>query len=868
METQRVERRLSAVLAADVVGYSRLVGIDEEGTLERLRSIRLELIDPAIATHHGRIIKTTGDGILVEFPSVVDAVRCALAVQRSMAERNAEIAADRLIAFRIGIHLGDVVVDGADLLGDGVNIAARLEGVADPGGISLSEDVWRQIRDKLPEAFVDLGEQMLKNIARPMRVYRIDLAGAAEAPHLTLPLPDKPSIAVLPFQNLSGDPEQEYFTDGMVEDMITGLSRINWLFVIARNSSFAYKGKVIDIKQVGRELGVRYVLEGSLRKGGNRLRITGQLIEAETGTHIWADKYDGVLEDVFDLQDKITETIVGIIEPSVRRAEIERARRKRPENLGAYDLYLRALPHMQSAMPEDAAIAIGYLEEALKLDPNYAVAHAALALCREASPPAVRRRSGMPREGGTGQPALQRPLRAAGFGARHGRPHRRSEGARPAAFGAGANLPRPPLLGIRRIREARDPRSLRGRIPRGRAAGVRSEFRERAGDRGRTGDVQLGNPFGNASKTRAVLGIARLSSVPRAPRCRRVLRRTATRTAIKIELSRTSSEGTNLPERRVDFLRRGEQARREPRVPCGIGGHTGDDPALPQTGHHLLRRRPVDLEADDTGREIVGQRSVKFDVRHLRQAFLELPVQQMDPLGDSWLADALVEPERFAQRPAMLERMEPPGRHECRWRNVFGRDRLHPDLARPPVEGGDYGSGGGPRLRLTPHQPRTARAEHPLVRAGNEEVAAEVRHGRVVHTDSMDAVDAKQRAVAVVPLGVDLSQGISDPADRELDSGAGVNPGHRDHASPRLQRAHDGLGDLLFGCGSGVLVELDRPDRCARPLGAQAKRCRGGVMVVMGGQDVLPLPELQSSVEQAQTHGGSVGQGDLGWIHS
>src|SRR5436190_8019908 len=384
METQRVERRLSAVLAADVAGYSRLVGIDEEGTLAQLRSIRLELIDPAIAVHRGRIIKTAGDGILVEFPSVVDAVRCALAVQRSMAERNAEIAAHRLIAFRIGIHLGDVVVDGADLLGDGVNIAARLEGVADPGGISLSEDVWRQIRDKLPEAFVDLGEQMLKNIARPMRVYRIDLAGAAEAPHLTLPLPDKPSIAVLPFQNLSGDPEQEYFTDGMVEDMITGLSRINWLFVIARNSSFAYKGKVIDIKQVGRELGVRYVLEGSLRKGGNRLRITGQLIEAETGTHVWADKYDGVLEDVFDLQDKITESIVGIIEPSVRRAEIERARRKRPENLGAYDLYLRALPHTQSVMPEDAAVAIGYLEEALELDPDYAVAHAALALCRDA----------------------------------------------------------------------------------------------------------------------------------------------------------------------------------------------------------------------------------------------------------------------------------------------------------------------------------------------------------------------------------------------------------------------------------------------------------------------------------------------------
>jgi TolB-like protein/Tfp pilus assembly protein PilF len=383
METQRVERRLSAVLAADVAGYSRLVGIDEEGTLARLRSLRLELIDPAIATHRGRIVKSTGDGILVEFPSVVDAGRCALAVQRGMARRNAEIPTDRRIAFRIGIHLGDVVVDGADLLGDGVNIAARLEGIAEPGGISLSEDAWRQVRDKLPETFVDLGEQMLKNIARPMRIYRIDVAVAAEASHPTLALPDKPSIAVLPFQNISGDPEQEYFTDGMVEDIVTGLSRIKWLFVIARNSSFVYKGKSIDIKQVGRELGVRYVLEGSVRKGGNRLRITGQLIEAETGTHIWADKYDGVLEDVFDLQDKITETIVGIIEPSVRRAEIERARRKRPDNLDAYDLYLRALPHTHSAMPADAAIAIGYLEEALELDPNYAAAHAALASSRE-----------------------------------------------------------------------------------------------------------------------------------------------------------------------------------------------------------------------------------------------------------------------------------------------------------------------------------------------------------------------------------------------------------------------------------------------------------------------------------------------------
>jgi TolB-like protein/class 3 adenylate cyclase/Tfp pilus assembly protein PilF len=383
MEIERVKRRLSAVLSADVAGYSRMVGVDEEGTIAQLRSLRAELIDAAIASHRGRIIKTTGDGILAEFPSVVDAGRCALDVQRGMARRNAAIAPDRRIEFRIGIHLGDVVIDGDDLLGDAVNIAARLEGIAEPGGITLSEDAWRQVRDKLPEAFVDLGEQTLKNIARPVRVYRIDLAGTARVPHLTLALPEKPSIAVLPFQNMSGDPEQEYFTDGMVEDIITGLSRIHWLFVIARNSSFVYKGKAVDIKQVGRELGVRYVLEGSVRKSGNRLRITGQLIETDTGAHLWADRYDGVLEDVFELQDKITEAIVGIIEPSVRRAEIERARRKRPENLDAYDLYLRALPHTQSAMPEDVTVAIGYLEEALKLDPDYAAAHAAFALCYE-----------------------------------------------------------------------------------------------------------------------------------------------------------------------------------------------------------------------------------------------------------------------------------------------------------------------------------------------------------------------------------------------------------------------------------------------------------------------------------------------------
>jgi adenylate cyclase len=279
-----------------------------------------------------------------------------------------------------------------DLMGDGVNIAARLEGVAAPGAIALSEDAYRQVRARLDLTVSDLGATQLKNIAEPIRVYSLQVGAAPEtklmpiakvdaaaAAPAAFALPDRPSIAVLPFQNLSGDPEQEYFADGMVEDITTGLSRINWLFVIARNSTFVYKGKAVDVKQVGRELGVRYVLEGSVRKGGNKIRITGQLIEAETGTHLWAERYDGTLEDVFDLQDKISETVIGVIEPNIRSAEIQRARRKPPENLGAYDLYLRALPHMASIMPEDAAIGMELLEQALQLDPEYALAHAYLA---------------------------------------------------------------------------------------------------------------------------------------------------------------------------------------------------------------------------------------------------------------------------------------------------------------------------------------------------------------------------------------------------------------------------------------------------------------------------------------------------------
>ncbi len=386
-------RKIAAILVADVVGYSRLAGADEDRTLSRLRGLRSDLIDPAIAAHHGRIVKRTGDGSLVEFRSVVDALRCAIEVQSGMIERNAGLPPERRIEFRVGVHLGDVVEEAdGDLMGDGVNIAARLEGIAAPGAICLSEDAYRQVKARLDLAVTDLGPTRLKNIAEPIRVYSLEVGNPAQAkpapqaepvlPPERLALPDKPSIAVLPFQNMSGDPEQEYFADGIVEDIITGLSRIKWLFVIARNSSFVYKGKAIDVRQVGRELGVRYILEGGVRKAGNRLRITAQLIEAETGAHLWADRFDGALEDIFDLQDQITEKVVGIVEPSLRQSEIERSRRKHPGNLDAYDLYLRAVPHVKMTI-EGARIGARFLEDALKLDPNYASAHALLSWCHE-----------------------------------------------------------------------------------------------------------------------------------------------------------------------------------------------------------------------------------------------------------------------------------------------------------------------------------------------------------------------------------------------------------------------------------------------------------------------------------------------------
>ena len=387
-------RKLAAILVADVVGYSRLAGADEDRTLSRLRGLRSDLIDPAIDAHHGRVVKRTGDGILIEFRSVVDAVRCAIEVQNGLVERNAGLPPERRIEFRVGIHLGDVVEEAdGDLMGDGVNIAARLEGIAAPGSICLSEDAYRQVKARLDLTVIDLGPTQLKNIAELVRVYSLQVGlpaqakpAAPAAPDQSSPalaLPDKPSIAVLPFQNMSGDPEQEYFVDGMVEDIITGLSRIKWLFVIARNSSFTYKGKAVDVRQVGRELGVRYVLEGGVRKAGNRMRITAQLIEAETRAHLWADRFDGALEDVFDLQDRITDSVVGIVEPSLRQSEIERSRRKRPENLDAYDLYLRALPNVTLMTAEGAGIGARLLDDALTLDPNYAAAHAHLAWCHE-----------------------------------------------------------------------------------------------------------------------------------------------------------------------------------------------------------------------------------------------------------------------------------------------------------------------------------------------------------------------------------------------------------------------------------------------------------------------------------------------------
>jgi adenylate cyclase len=334
--------------------------------------LRRELLDPNIAQHHGRIVKTTGDGMLVEFASVVDAVRCAVAVQQAMPERNTGFAPDSGIELRIGINLGDVIVEGDDLYGDGVNIAARIEALTDPGGVFVSNTVHDHVRDRLPFVFEDLGEQQVKNIARPVRVYRVRDAAAVKSPTApALPLPDKPSIAVLPFANMSGDPEQEYFADGITEDVITALSRYPSLFVIARNSCFTYKGRAVDVKQVGRELGVRYVLEGSLRKAGNRIRVTAQLVEAESGKHIWAERYDRDLADIFALQDEITEAVTIAIAPAVAGAEQQRALRKPPESLNAWAAYQRGLWHLMKFTAGDNSAAQKLFQQTIDIDPTF-----------------------------------------------------------------------------------------------------------------------------------------------------------------------------------------------------------------------------------------------------------------------------------------------------------------------------------------------------------------------------------------------------------------------------------------------------------------------------------------------------------------
>ena len=382
MADGRVERRLSAIFAGDVAGYSRLMGRDEEGTLAELNTHRREFLDPTIAEHRGRIVKRTGDGVLIEFASAVDATRCAVEIQRGMGKRNTAVPPEKRIELRIGIHVGDIIIEENDIFGDGVNIAARLESIAQPGGICISDDAHRQVRGKLDVNFQDSGEQELKNIARPVRVYQLRPDAPAfggETSAIGLTLPDKPSIAVLAFQNMSGDVEQEFFVDGIAEDIITALSKSHWLFVIARNSSFTYKGKSVDVRQVGRELGVRYVLEGSVRKSGNRVRITAQLIDASGGHHVWAERYDRALEDIFDVQDEITHSIIGSIAPGIVAAEIQRTQGKDAAALGQWERVMRAHWHVRRMTREDCLEAIRLIEEVLQRDPNNAMALSDLA---------------------------------------------------------------------------------------------------------------------------------------------------------------------------------------------------------------------------------------------------------------------------------------------------------------------------------------------------------------------------------------------------------------------------------------------------------------------------------------------------------
>ncbi len=389
MSAEKATRRLAAILMADVSGYSALMGADEAGTLAALKHHRETVFDPAVAAHNGRIVKLMGDGVLVEFASVVDAVNCALAVQRAGWASAKETTKGPRITLRIGVNLGDIIVDGDDIYGDGINVAARLEALAEPGGICVASIVNESVGSRIDVRFRDAGEVQVKNIERPVRIWKwdpTDSDGESSAPAAVPKQTARsalPSLAVLPFQNLSGDVEQEYFADGVVEDLITAFSRFKSFAVIARNSSFVYKGRSVDVRQVGRELEVRYVLEGSVRRAGSRLRISAQLVDAVTGAHLWARNFDGAVADIFDVQDQITESVVAVVEPQIRHAELERSRQKRPESLDAYDLYLRARPNIFSPSAETSAAAIALLDRAIALDPGYAIALAAAAWAHE-----------------------------------------------------------------------------------------------------------------------------------------------------------------------------------------------------------------------------------------------------------------------------------------------------------------------------------------------------------------------------------------------------------------------------------------------------------------------------------------------------
>ncbi len=384
--SERVARRLAAIFAADVAGYSRLMGQDEVSTLRALTAHR-EIMDQLIVDHGGRIANTAGDSVLAEFPSAVDAVVCAVEVQTALDALHECADSKHPLRFRIGVHIGDVMIRGGDLLGDGVNIAARLQALADPGGVCVSSEVHRHVRKTSLLAFKDLGEQQVKNIDEPIRAFAAlvptESSEQASALHgSNRPAArDRPTIAVLPFANLESDPGQDYFADGVVDEIITGLAHIHWLTVIARNSSFAFKGRTSDVRQIARDLGVRYVLEGSIRKSGDRIRISSQLVEAETGGHLWANRFDGSLADVFDLQDQITEGVVFALEPTLRKAEIARAKRKRPDDLDAYDLYLRAVAHMYETTPQGREAALAFVQQALAINPDYAEAHGVAAWC-------------------------------------------------------------------------------------------------------------------------------------------------------------------------------------------------------------------------------------------------------------------------------------------------------------------------------------------------------------------------------------------------------------------------------------------------------------------------------------------------------